>query len=285
MTTLIVANDLVGLGKVALTSSLPIMSSCQIEVLPLPTVLLSSHTGEFEHIYLRDLKEDMKGFCQQWEQLDFKVDGLVSGYLKSREELELVAQLAEEKQIPLFVDPIMGDNGQLYQGFDKTYVEAMRNFCQQADVIIPNMTEASLLTGSPYLERDNYDKATIEKLLRDLGKLGPQKVFLTGVSLEEGKIGLAYFDKENEQTTYLMRPSYSTHFYGSGDILTAILSSGYFHHLDLLEVCDFALNFMDRVLLSTMSSGRPVKYGLCFESHIGYLFNGFEKLLEETNGK
>ena len=84
MTTLIVANDLVGLGKVALTSSLPIMSSCQIEVLPLPTVLLSSHTGEFEHIYLRDLKEDMKGFCQQWEQLDFKVDGLVSGYFKSR---------------------------------------------------------------------------------------------------------------------------------------------------------------------------------------------------------
>ena len=261
------------------------MSSCQIEVLPLPTVLLSSHTGEFEHIYLRDLKEDMKGFCQQWEQLDFKVDGLVSGYFKSREELDLVAQLAEEKQIPLFVDPIMGDNGQLYQGFDKTYVEAMRNFCQQADVIIPNMTEASLLTGSPYLERDNYDKATIEKLLRDLGKLGPKKVFLTGVSLEEGKIGLAYFDKENEQTTYLMRPSYSEHFYGSGDILTAILSSGYFHHLDLLEVCDLALNFMDRVLLSTMSSGRPVKYGLFYESHIGYLFNGFEKLLEETNGK
>ena len=106
----------------------------------------------------------------------------------------------------------MGDNGQLYQGFDKTYVEAMRNFCQQADVIIPNMTEASPLTGSPYL-KDNYDKATIEKLLRDLGKLGPKKSF-DRVSLEEGKIGLAYFDKENEQTTHLMRPSYSTHFMG-----------------------------------------------------------------------
>lgn len=285
MTTLIVANDLVGLGKVALTSSLPIMSSCQIEVLPLPTVLLSSHTGEFEHIYLRDLKEDMKGFCQQWERLDFKVDGLVSGYFKSREELDLVAQLAEEKQIPLFVDPIMGDNGQLYQGFDKTYVEAMRNFCQQADVIIPNMTEASLLTGSPYLERDNYDKATIEKLLRDLGKLGPKKVFLTGVSLEEGKIGLAYFDKETNRTIYRMQKRYRNHFYGSGDLLTAILSSGYFYNLDLLKVCDLALDVMDRVLLSTMSSGRPVKYGLFYESHIGYLFNGFEKLLEETNGK
>ena len=35
MIKVIVANDLVGLGKVALTSSLPIMSACQTEVLPL----------------------------------------------------------------------------------------------------------------------------------------------------------------------------------------------------------------------------------------------------------
>ena len=75
MTTVIVANDLVGLGKVALTSSLPIMSACQTEVLPLPTVLLSSHTGEFGNIYVRDLTVDMQGFCEQWKQLDFRVDG------------------------------------------------------------------------------------------------------------------------------------------------------------------------------------------------------------------
>jgi len=88
MTKVIVANDLVGLGKVALTSSLPIMSACQTEVLPLPTVLLSSHTGDFNNIYVRDLTDDLKGFCKQWEHLDFKVDGLVSGYFKSEEELK-----------------------------------------------------------------------------------------------------------------------------------------------------------------------------------------------------
>ena len=285
MTKVIVANDLVGLGKVALTSSLPIMSACQTEVLPLPTVLLSSHTGEFENIYVRDLTDDLKGFCKQWEHLDFIVDGLVSGYFKSEEELKLVGQLARDKEIPLFVDPIMGDNGRLYQGFDRNFVEAMKDFCQQADVIIPNLTEAALLTDTPYLEAGSYDKVTVEKLLRNLTKLGPQKVIVTGISFETDKIGLAYFDKEIDETAYLMRKSYQSNFYGSGDLLTAILSAGYFYNLDLLKVCDLALDVMDRVLSTTLSDGRPLKYGLCYEPHIGYLFSGFNALLEEKNEK
>ena len=85
----------------------------------------------------------------------------------------------------------MGDNGRLYQGFDRDYVEAMKDFCQQADVIIPNLTEAALLTGSPYLEEGSYDMTTIENLLRNLSRLGPRKVILTGISFETEKIGLA----------------------------------------------------------------------------------------------
>lgn len=108
MTTVIVANDLVGFGKVALTSSLPIMSACQTEVLPLPTVLLSSHTGEFDNIYVRYLTVDMQGFCGQWKRLDFRVDGLVGGYFKSEEELGLVSQLSYEKKISLFVGSYYG---------------------------------------------------------------------------------------------------------------------------------------------------------------------------------
>ena len=285
MTKVIVANDLVGLGKVALTSSLPIMSACQTEVLPLPTVLLSSHTGDFNNIYVRDLTVDLKGFCKQWEYLDFKVDGLVSGYFKSEEELKLVGQLARDKEIPLFVDPIMADNGRLYQGFDRNFVEAMKDFCQQADVIIPNLTEAALLTDTPYLEAGSYDKVTVEKLLRDLTKLGPQKVIVTGISFETDKIGLAYFDKETNETVFRMQKRYGNHFYGSGDLLTAILSAGYFYNLDLLKVCDLALDVMERVLSSTLSDGRPLKYGLCYEPHIGYLFSGFNALLEEKNEK
>ena len=207
------------------------------------------------------------------------------GYFKSEEALKRVGQLARDKQIALFVDPIMGDNGRLYQGFDRNYVEARKDFCQQADVIIPNLTEAALLTDSLYLEAGSYDEATIEKLLRELSKLGPRKVILTGISFKTDKIGLAYFDKETNKTTYLIRKSYKSHFYGSGDLVTAILASGYFHHLNLLKVANLALDFMDQVLSSTLASGRPLKYGLCYEPHIGYLFSGFNALLEEKNEK
>ncbi|MFR2165405.1 MAG: bifunctional hydroxymethylpyrimidine kinase/phosphomethylpyrimidine kinase [Streptococcus salivarius] len=106
----------------------------------------------------------------------------------------------------------MGDNSRLYQGFDRKYVEAMKDFCQQADVIIPNLTEAALLTDTPYLEAGSYDKVTVEKLLRDLTKLGPRKVIVTGISFETDKIGLAYFDKETNETTYRMQKRYGNHF-------------------------------------------------------------------------
>ena len=110
MTTVIVANDLVGFGKVSLTSSLPIMSAYQTEVLPLPTVLLSSHTSEFDNIYVRYLTVDMQrvflwGSGSNWI---FRVDGLVGGYFKSEEELGLVSQLSYEKKIPLFVGSYYG---------------------------------------------------------------------------------------------------------------------------------------------------------------------------------
>ena len=102
----------------------------------------------------------------------------------------------------------------------------MKDFCQQADVIIPNLTEAALLTDSPYLEAGSYDEATIEKLLRELTKLGPRKVILTGISFETDKIGLAYFDKETNETIYRMQENViGNHFYGSGDLANGNLIS------------------------------------------------------------
>ena len=88
----------------------------------------------------------------------------------------------------------------------------MKDFCQQADIIIPNLTEAALLTDTPYLEAGSYDKTAVEKLLRELSKLGPRKVILTGISFETDKIGLAYFDKETNRTIYRMQKTLSLSF-------------------------------------------------------------------------
>lgn len=277
---LLVASDLPGLGKVALAGSLPIMAACQAETAILPTVLLSSHTGGFKNIQIDDYTAGMAGFLSQWQELNLVFDGLVTGYLKNKEQIALLIDFAEKKQIPLFVDPIMGDNGQFYQGFDQAYAQNIRRLCQKADVITPNLTEAAFLTDTAYLG-DSYEPAQIENLLRQLSDLGPQITVLTGVSFEKDKIGLALYQKKADKIVYVMAKRYPQLFYGTGDIVTAILASGYFHGIAAEKSARLALDFLDEAIQSTLALKRDLKYGLCYEPHLFNLIKQHHLLLEE----
>ncbi|WP_057490216.1 pyridoxamine kinase [Streptococcus orisasini] len=280
MPRLLVANDLPGLGKVALASSLPIMAACQVETAILPTVLLSSHTGGFKNIQIDDYTAGMAGFLSQWQELDLAFDGLVTGYLKNKEQIALLIAFAEKKKIPLFVDPIMGDNGRFYQGFDQDYAQHIRHLCQKADVITPNLTEAAFLTGTAYLG-DDYEPNQIDNLLKKLAALGPENVILTGVSFEKDKIGLALYQKQRDEIVYIMAKRYPQLFYGTGDIVTAILASGYFHGIAAEKSARLALDFLDEAIQSTLNLNRDLKYGLCYEPHLLELIKQHQFLVEE----
>ncbi|MGT2924095.1 pyridoxamine kinase [Streptococcus caviae] len=277
---LLVANDLPGLGKVALAGSLPIMAACQIETAILPTVLLSSHTGGFTNIQIDDYTAGMAGFLSQWQELDLVFDGLVTGYLKNKEQIALLIDFAEKKELSLFVDPIMGDKGHFYQGFDQAYARHIRRLCQKADVIIPNLTEAAFLTGTAYLG-ERYEPVQIENLLRQLADLGPKIVVLTGVSFEKNKIGLVIYQKQTDEIVYVMAKRYPQLFYGTGDIVTAILASCYFHGIALEKSARLALKFLDETIQSTLALNRDLKYGLCYEPHLLDLIKQHQLLLEE----
>lgn len=281
MPSLIVANDIVGLGKVALTISLPIISTCQTEVIPLPTVLLSSHTGGFNSVHVRDLSDDLLGFIKQWDELKITASGLVTGYFKSSQQIEIVRHFAEAADLPLFVDPIMGDRGKLYQGFDETYVEAMKSFCRKAEVIIPNLTEAALLTDTKFLEEGTYRQVDIENLLTALSQLGPEQIIITGVSFSEDEIGLAYLDSRTGTVSYVMTRKFPNHFFGTGDVLTSILAAGFSWGLTFEKVAPLALSFLDKVLETTLNRQRDLKLGLSYESHLGKLFMDFKKVVED----
>ncbi|MGT2932718.1 pyridoxamine kinase [Streptococcus catagoni] len=282
--SLIVANDLAGLGKVALTSSLPLMSACQISVKPLPTVLLSSHTGDFQEIYCRVLEEEMLGFLRQWTSLNFRVDGVLTGYFKSKEQLRSLKKYATDQDLPLFVDPIMADKGKLYQGFDKDFPIEMRRFCKGVDVIIPNLTEAAFLSGLPY-PGEKYQKRDIEGILSELAKLDNKHILITGLSLEEDRIGLAYFNRNQKRVSYHMAKAYPFHFYGTGDLLTAILAAGYFHDLSFEDTIPLALRFLDKSLEETLALGEELRYGIAYEGQLLDLMVGFQHLLERKNEK
>ncbi len=278
--SIIVANDIVGLGKVALSTALPVLSTCQIEVISLPTVLLSSHTGGFDNIAITNLSQSMESFINQWQTLNFHADGLITGYFKSQNQLNLVKNLALKKKLARFVDPIMADNGQLYAGYHDDFVIVMRDFCQNADVITPNITEACLLADIPYLG-ENYTREDIEQLLLALKKFHNKHVILTGVSFEAGKIGLAHFNLETNQITYHMAPAYPYHFFGTGDLLTAVLGAGYFHGLSLDSVAEVALDFIDKALRLTLDLKRDLKLGICYEPFLLDLAIQMKHLKEE----
>lgn len=278
--SVIVVNDIVGVGKVALSSALPVLSACQIEVMPIPTVLLSSHTGGFDNISTTDLTQASEGFIKQWEMLDFPCHGVITGYFKTQKQLHLLSEFAAENHLPRFVDPIMADNGRLYAGYQKDFVLAMRDFCRNADVITPNITEACLLADCPYLG-ESYSKADIEQLFRALVPLHNKHIILTGVSFENDKIGLAHFNCDNGQITYHFSKNYPYHFFGTGDLLTAVLGAGYFHGLALDDVTSLALAFIDKSLQRTLALKRDLRFGLSFEPHLADLALQMKQLMEE----
>lgn len=281
---IILASDISGLGKVAVTAALPLFAICQLEVAVLPTVLLSSHTGGFLDVFIEDYTYGMQAFLKQWQSLNIQFSGLVTGYLKSSQQIASLMKFKEKEEIPLIVDPIMGDNGKLYQGFDTSYVDSMRSLCQKADLILPNLTEACLLAEVAY-----EDKVLTEEFLQLLTQrlatvVGTRRIVLTGMLLSDDQIGIAYFDKE-EGFQLFSGKRFPQQFFGTGDMLTALLSSAYLQGLDLKKVIPMSMSFIEKCLETTLRSQEDIRYGVFYQPHLGDLFTEFKQLLEVSNEK
>lgn len=279
---LIVANDLPGLGKVALAASLPILATCQVEAAVLPTVILSSHTGGFPIVHMDDYSQEAPAFLRQWQTIGLEAAGLVVGYTKSATLLKELVAFAKEEMIPIILDPIMGDGGKLYTGFDQTYVENMREVAREAVVLIPNLTEAALLTETDFLN-EGYGAREIELLLEKLADLGPEQIILTGVSFATDQIGMAYYDGRTKQVTYHMGRKFPSHFFGTGDIVTTLIASAFAEGIPLSDMLPLILTFLERSLETTLLLDRDVKYGVFFEPHLSYLAQAFQTLKEKTD--
>lgn len=212
---LIVANDMVGVGKVAASISLPLLASCQIETRFLPTVVLSTHTGGFQDIVKVNFENEISQFLKQWQELSLTHEAILTGYCPSPAAYESILNFSQTNHIPLAFDPIMADNGKLYAGFTDEHVKVLRKVCQSADIIFPNLTEAGLLTGENVFGQ-SYQKDDILSLAKKLAKLGPEHIVLTGVTFDE-KIGVAYYNSQTESISYHLRPVHPGHFFGTGD--------------------------------------------------------------------
>lgn len=287
MKRIITVQDISCLGKCSLTVALPIISAMGVEVCVLPTAVLSTHTA-FQGFTFRDLTSDIVPISQHWQNQKFHFDAIYTGYLGSFEQLELMHQFIEDfgsTDTLTIVDPCMADNGSLYHGFSQEFAFAMAKLCSKANVIVPNLTEASFMLGIPY-QSAGYDIEYIKKILKDLAALGCQKVVLKGIEFAEnqeglkgvvGKIGVAAYDSQTQKFSWYFHKKMPQNFHGTGDIFASVLTGALIKNIPLEKAFAIAADFVVESIKCTLAEENYNWYGVNFEQAFPYLFKRLEK--------
>lgn len=267
MKRIITLQDISCVGRCSITVALPVISAMGVECGILPTAVLSTHTM-FKTFTCKDLSDQIEPISDAWEKEQVTFDGIYTGYLASKGQCRQVCEFFDRFGTPdnlILVDPAMADNGKLYPAFDDSFPAAMAEVCGKADVILPNITEACLLTGMPY--KTSYDEAYIRTLLEKLLELGCGAAALTGVSYEPDKLGIAYLTKEGKSFSYFTRKCPQS-FHGTGDLYSSVVMGGLMRGMSLDDSLSIAADFVVECIEATASSKSARWYGVEFESQI-----------------
>lgn len=259
--------DISCVGRCSLTVALPVLCAAGIDASILPTAVLSTHTGGFTGYTFRDLTEDIAPIAAHWRSLNLQFDAIKTGYLGSLEQISLVDSLISEFRRPetlVLVDPVMGDNGKLYAHFSADFPAHCRSLCRQADILVPNLSEASFLLDSPYLPGP-HTEAQIREVLQRLAELGPRHIVLTGVHFNESELGAACYDTQSGSIEYAFAPRIEGFFHGSGDVFACSLLDGLLLNMPLPEAVQLAVDFTQHTVALTAALAQERRYGVCFE--------------------
>lgn len=258
--------DISCMGQCSLTVALPIISACGVETVILPSAVLSTHTAGFTGYTFRDLTEDIPGIMKHWMSEKISFDCLYTGYLGSITQIEYVSELKKnvlKKDGLMIVDPAMADNGNLYYGFDEAFVKEMSKLCGEADIVLPNLTEAAFMTGME-LKLEGHSKEYIDALLDALGKLGCKKVVLKGISYEENQIGVVAYDCISKEKQYYFTEKIKKSSHGTGDCYAAAFTGALMQGKTVLEAASLAADFVVESIKKTMDDDNHA-YGVKFE--------------------
>lgn len=261
--------DISCLGQCSLAVALPIISACGHETCIIPSAVLSTHTGNFRGYTFRDLSEDIPAIARNWKNENISFDAIYTGYLGSIIEVSYVMDIFKAMLRPsgkIIVDPAMGDNGRLYAGFNDEYVNAMRSLCSAADVLIPNITEACMLTGTEYREHCGQEYAL--ELIERLKKLGAKAVVTTGVSDDPELTGVLASSEEG--CRYYTHKRIPRMFHGTGDVYASSFTGSYMRGKSLFEAAEIAADFTLQAINNSLDDEEHW-YGTKFETAIPYL--------------
>lgn len=269
MKRIMTVQDVSCVGKCSLTVALPIISAAGVECGVLPTAVLSTHTA-FPKYTFCDLTDEIQGISDTLSELDIDFDAIYTGYLGSHRQLGLVSDFIDRfgDKALVVIDPVMADNGKLYNGFTPEFARSMAGLCGKADLIIPNLTEASFMLDIPYVT--DYDEEHIRSVLKRLTALGCRYAAITGVSFSEDKIGVYSYDSETDTYFSYFNDRLPVAFHGTGDVYASATVGAIMQGLDINSALTVATDFTLECMRLTMADSNHRFYGVNFEQALPY---------------
>ena len=265
-------NDIAGFGRCSTTVSLPVISVMKVQVCPVPTSVLSNHLG-FPLCHFDDYTSHMRDYIKVWNELGLTFDGLYCGFLGNEEQIDIVREFVEMFRPPLFLlDPVMGDHGRAYSSITETHVQKMKELLPLADIITPNITEACLLTGTPWKDGE----CTMQELSGLCEKLASlclkdsvgASIVITGIRQGDSLVNFLW---DNGVYTTVSTPIAGASRPGTGDIFASILAADAVRGETLLTSVQKAANFVGLCIAGSEKAGTPVQEGVVFEKYLAAL--------------
>lgn len=266
-----VIHDLSGVGSVALMNIIPVLSVMGVEVCPIPTMLLSTHTGGFGVPEIRKQTGYIEECAAHYKKIGVSFDTIFVGYLGSEEAIkEAIIFIENNKESNVVIDPIFGDHGSFYSNFDKNYVGVLKELLPYADIIVPNYTEACMLTGAAYTDR--FQKDIVEKICKTLNTLGANKIIITSIpGNTQEEAGYAIYEKDSLTCTFYQKIGVT--YPGTGDLFAAVLIGKWMKDHLLEQAVAKAHQFVTACILDSSKYDYQKREGVLYQKNLGKLID------------
>ncbi|MBO5448246.1 MAG: pyridoxamine kinase [Ruminococcus sp.] len=273
--------DISGLGRCSLTVIIPVLSAMGVQVCPVPTAVLSAHTGYSEFV-IRDLTDYMAPALEHYKKMNTDFDCIYSGFLASSEQIDHCLEFFSAYPDALkVVDPVMGDDGQAYKTYTRELCSRMRELVAVADIITPNLTEASILLSEDY-PAGAMTRSEAKSWLVRLSEQGAGIVVITSVMLTDGGMYTVGYDRESSSFWKIKNDYVPAHYSGTGDMFASVLIGSVLKGDSLPIAMNRASAFTELNVKTTYSYQKPWTEGLMLEGQLPWLI-GYQELGDYTN--
>lgn len=260
-------HDLSGFGRASLTVIIPILSRMGIQVCPLPTAVLSTHS-KYSNFHFVDLTDHLQPMIDHWKSLRVNFNAIYSGFLGSHRQIAIVKDFIDDfrqQEQLVVVDPVLGDDGKIYTPLSVDHVREMRTLIRKADVITPNLTEASLLLDRPYPK--DVTNQQIKEWILELSDRGPSIVIVTSVPEEHnrGVTSVIAYNRKDERFWKVSVNYLPANYPGTGDAFASVITGSLLTGDSLPIAMDRAVRFTSMGVRATFGYDYDPDQGILLE--------------------